>query len=606
MPLVRPFRLIASSVALMALSMFIFLALTNTAVTTPRIAEAGGYSPWLYLDCSVKEVSEGDEFRHVVRTKYDTNAFSKPMSVYWYTDPGTADDSDYERLYAEGQVSNGSQSRSGKMGRTFFTREDTYPELDETYTVRFNNTVDYGTDGSCPMTILDDDGVGIYDLEIRSVPFELPAAHQGEGPRVAYTTGDVILITARFNHPVTTVNPKTGERANYTGLFLKVGENRRFARLVRGDGTDTLIFGYTVLPGDVDHDGVSVESGGAVTGLNYHESTRDSGLWAVNYWDGRLNRLFHGLDDDPAHPVVQVDIGEPTVTPPVDPPTEGEIPPVDEWVAKSVSVDPNLVIRVDGELTEEDGGRDWYSFEAVVGEDYIVELTNKMNLREDPDGFHISYVPGHLADPSILEIVDVYGTQVLGERDGGGFTANFARAFFTPESDGTYYVAVGAGREHRAGLGFYTVSVRRDDHPNDYRTRPGAVLVPGGSVMASIDSDVPNDHPGLNPWDWREVKNTARPVFGIESLDDLDVFRLVISAEGTYRVSVSNGPETVGVWAVFDRLGNTVLGSEARPESTFDVHLKPGNYSVAVGTSYESEGNTGDYEVSFEEVTDSG
>ena len=185
-PRTRPFRLFVLSMGLVALLAYIVMPLGNTGITRPRIAEAGGYEPWLYLDCVVQRVAEGDDFRLVVRTKYDTNAFSKPMSVYWYTDPGTADESDYERLYAEGQVSNGYQSRTGKMGRTFRTAGDEFPELDETYTVRFNNSVDYGTDGQCEMTIEDDDGVGIYDLECRSVPREFPSEHQGEGPRVAY------------------------------------------------------------------------------------------------------------------------------------------------------------------------------------------------------------------------------------------------------------------------------------------------------------------------------------------------------------------------------------------------------------------------------------
>ena len=591
MVLAHPVRLFASGTALAALVMFIVVSLAQTVVTPPRIAEASGYEPWLYLDCVVKEVPEGDDFRLVVRTKYDTNAFSKPMSVYWYTDARTADESDYERLHAEGQVSNGSQSRSGKMGRTFFTREDVYPETDESYIVRFNNSVDHGTDGECEMTIKDDDGVGIYDLELRSVPGEVPSARPGEGPRVGYTTGDVILITARFNHPVTAVNPATGVRADYAGLYLQVGENRRVAKVVRGDGTDTLIFGYTVQPDDIDLDGVSVESGSADTGLFYNEETKNSGLWPLNWDNGQLNRKFHGIDDDPEHPVVQIVV---------------EAPPPGEWAVKSVSVDPNRLARVDGELTEADEGRDWYSFEAEGGEEYIVELTNKMDLRMGPEGLHTSYVPGHLVDPSILEIVGENGVTVVGEHDGGGFTGNFARAFFTPDVDGTYYVAVGAGKEARAGLGFYTVSIRRDDHPDDFRTKTGVALWPGVSGTGHIDSDVPNDHPGLNSWDWWEVRGTAHPVFGLESLDDVDVFKLLIPVGGTYRVTVSNGPESVGIWAIFDSSGNTEFHVETGPVATVDHHLQPGDYSVAVGTSYESEGNTGTYEVSIDAVTDSG
>ena len=380
--------------------------------------------------------------------------------------------------------------------------------------------------------------------------------------------------------------------------------------MVRGDGTDTLIFAYTVQSDDVDLDGISVEIGSDTSGLYCNEETNNSGLWPVNSGNGSLNRVFHGLGDDPGHPVVQVDPGDTTVTPPTEPPTEltppADLPP-GEWVGRSESIEPNLLGQLDGELTEEDEGRDWYSFQAVAGEEYIVELTNKMDIHQDPvTGFHIAYVPGHLVDPSILEIVDEDGVTVLGEQDGGGFTGNFARAFFTPGEDGMYYIAVGAGKEYREGLGFYTLSVRRDDQPDDYRTRPGVALWPGVSGTARIDSDVPPNHPGLNPWDWWEVNDSAVPLYGLQSPDDRDVFKLVIPNEGTYRVSVSNGPDTVGIWAIFDDLGNGLFQVDSRPAVTVDQHLEPGNYAVAVGTSYESEGNTGTYEISLDEVTDSG
>ena len=89
-----------------------------------------------------------------------------------------------------------------------------------------------------------------------------------------------------------------------------------------------------------------------------------------------------------------------------------------------------------------------------------------------------------------------------GEHDQGGFLGNFARAFFTPEEDGTYYIAVGAGAEYRGGTGFYTLSVRVDDHPDDYGANPGVVIRPGESIAAVMDSDVSPDDPGLNRWDW--------------------------------------------------------------------------------------------------------
>lgn len=83
---------------------------------------------------------------------------------------------------------------------------------------------------------------------------------------------------------------------------------------------------------------------------------------------------------------------------------------------------------VDGELTAEDGGRDWYSFEAMGGASYIIELKNTMVFTEitgDGRGGNPSYVPGHLGVVS-RQVVDDQKMQVLGEHDYGGFTANFA------------------------------------------------------------------------------------------------------------------------------------------------------------------------------------
>ena len=143
------------------------------------------------------------------------------MRVFWYTDPGAADESDYERLYAERQSSNGSQSKHGRMGCDFHTRDDDYPEADETFTVRFDNSEDHGHDGKCEITIIDNDGVGIYELEITCIPQPVPDSW-GHQPKVGYLAGDAIDITAYFTGDVATVNPDIGEQADYAGIYLLV------------------------------------------------------------------------------------------------------------------------------------------------------------------------------------------------------------------------------------------------------------------------------------------------------------------------------------------------------------------------------------------------
>ena len=301
-----------------------------------------GNEPWLKIKCVETLVEEGEDFRLEVRKKHDSDWPHPTMRVFWYTDAITADETDYEHLYAERQSSNGSQSESGVMGRNFHTLDDQYPEIDETFKVQFNNSVDYGSDGECIITIADDDGVGIYDLAITSEPREITTA---SGDTVeAYGAGDVIEITAHFTGTVTTLNPDTGEHADHAGLYIQVGENRRVAKLLRGDGSDMLVFGYTVTEDDLDADGISVEGGGAGTGMYYNENNRDGGLWAVRARGGRLNRLFHGLDDDRDHKVVSVPSEDEDETQP-DPPApiiSTPTPEPEEWVRSAKSIDSGV------------------------------------------------------------------------------------------------------------------------------------------------------------------------------------------------------------------------------------------------------------------------
>ena len=569
--------------ALVALAGVVAFAVAfGTLIPPPSTAHAESSEPWLYMECIDGPVVEGDDFRLVVRKKYkDHTAPYKKMRVFWYTQAGTADSTDYEYMYAVRQASNGYQSRVGKMGRDFHTLEDIYPEIEESYVVKFNNSNDNGTDDHCTIKIKDDDGVGIFDLEFRSIPREFSLDDVGNETTTGYTTGDRILINAKFTHPVTTKNPETGEQTDYAGLYLQIGENRRLANVVWGDGTDNIVFGYTVQIDDVDADGISVEEGTENTGFYFNKEAGDYGLWPVNPDDGDLNYCFHGLDDDPDHPVVQADVEEPVVIPPVEEPSIVE-PSLPEWAESAENIEPNRLGKIDGELTAEDEGRDWYAFEAVAGEYYFIELVSAMDLAGPGPGeiFSIQYVDNHLVDPSILEIVNEQGEQVLGEHDQGGFIYNWARAHFVPEEGGTYYIAVGSGAQARDYLGFYTLSVRADDFADDYKTVRDVVLRPGESVTGSIDSDVSPDDPGLNPWDWWETgEGYAQPLRGLESLDDRDFVRFEVAEEGTYALLVTDAPDQVGIWATWFGNGYPKFEAELEPVPSLIEHYDAGTYS---------------------------
>ncbi len=571
---------------------------------------AVGNEPWLEMNCLETVVEEGNDFRLQVDKKYDSEWPHKTMKVWWYTHPITADETDYERLHQERQLSNGYQSRHGRMGRTFHTLEDDYPEIDETFRVEFLNGVSKGHDGVCVITITDDDGVGIHDLEITSAPHQLTDA-QGQ-QQVGYAVGDVIEITAHFTGDVTTVNPETGEPSDYAGIHLFVGNNRRLASFLRSYGSDALVFGYTVRPEDADADGISIEKGGlpligltpkAATGFHYDRQHRDIGIWPASSNHDTINPLYHGRDDDPAHRVFQIE--NETEEPGVDPPTDTDIPPVPEpeppvWVENSEVIENGAFHIEHGELTEVDGGRDWFSFTGFGGVDYIIEVESRVRYLESGSTL---YVDNHLKDPSVLEIIDHQGNQVMGEQDQGGFTGNWARAYFKPETDGAYYIAVGSGREDRGGFGHYTISVRQDDHADDWRTKPDLTLRPNQSITARINSDVAPDDANPNAWSWAETGGgNAAPRWGIVSADDKDVFRLDIPEAGEYFIGVLEGPPEVGLWAFFEQGGNGGHLSSESPVRSVTRHFEPGIHYVAVGTPYRSVGNTGPYTLRLADV----
>ena len=75
----------------------------------------------------------------------------------------------------------------------------------------------------------------------------------------AYRANQVIELTMRFNTDVVVEEPV------HAGLYI--GEALRQAPYLRGSGSDTLVFAYTVRPGDMDSQGVMVAAGSRSTGL---------------------------------------------------------------------------------------------------------------------------------------------------------------------------------------------------------------------------------------------------------------------------------------------------------------------------------------------------
>ncbi len=257
-------------------------------------SETSEYEQYLRLECPASEVTEGDDFTLQVSRGEDSTSPSSTLKGYWYTAPITADQSDFDSLNREEQVSDADQTEAGTMVRTFQTKEDKYSELDETFKVRFENARGDGEGGECIVTIKDDERVGIYDLEVISQP-------SGGSENDTYVPGDVIEIAAYFTRAVTRVNPDTGNSADDTGIMIRLGNGLRHASMLRGDGTDTVVFGYSVQRGDEDSNGISIVNGtpkSDVSGLYF--SMGNAGLWAADSAETeKVNRWYHGMNSIP-------------------------------------------------------------------------------------------------------------------------------------------------------------------------------------------------------------------------------------------------------------------------------------------------------------------
>ena len=113
----------------------------------------------LDLDCKSAEIIEGGTLDVKVKGHWDGN-----LHVWWYTSDGTAiAGSDYPELVG---VKQGSRKSGDTMIRTIETLDSLYPELNETFNLRFSRQDNQSDDTSCLLTIKDDDKGGPGDGHI--------------------------------------------------------------------------------------------------------------------------------------------------------------------------------------------------------------------------------------------------------------------------------------------------------------------------------------------------------------------------------------------------------------------------------------------------------
>ncbi len=187
-------------------------------------------------------------------------------------------------------------------------------------------------------------------------------------------------------------------------------------------------------------------------------------------------------------------------------------------------------VAVGGSATgevETAGDRDWFAVTLEAGRTYRIDLEGSRSGA------------GTLSNPYLRGVHDADGNLISGTPSDDGGVGRNSRATFTPEEDGTYYIAAGA---YRSGSGTYTVSVADvtvgppDDFTADTGTT-GAVAV-GGSAAGEV-----------------------------EVAGDRDWFAVALEAGKTYRIDLEGWATRRGtlsdtyVRGVYDAEGNLISGT---------------------------------------------
>ena len=119
--------------------------------------------------------------------------------------------------------------------------------------------------------------------------------------------------------------------------------------------------------------------------------------------------------------------------------------------------------------------RDWFAVELVAGGEY------RFDLKGSPTG------DGTLFDPDLRGIYNNKGRFIRGTTDDDGGTGFNSRETFTPDQDGTYYVAAGGhGREQ----GTYTLSVTLVDAPPSVEEPAITIEVADAEATETLDAQI--------------------------------------------------------------------------------------------------------------------
>ena len=218
------------------------------------------------------------------------------------------------------------------------------------------------------------------------------------------------------------------------------------------------------------------------------------------------------------------------------------------------TVDTTGTVEVGGSATGElqyETDRDWFAVELTAGETYKVELLGGRGKG------------GTLQDPYIRGIHDSDGRLISGTTDYASGPHSDSQVYFTPDEDGTYYIAAGNFMSgiRDEDVGTYTLQVSIDDFRDDTDTT-GTVEV-GGSVTGEIEAQGDED--------WFAVTLEAGKTYQIDmegsetdggTLENPFLYTMRDANGDVLRIVHDNGSWSQNVWtrAIGSTLNVVVVG----------------------------------------------
>ena len=245
------------------------------------------------MGCHTTEVVEGDSV-DVFLIRVTNHQHGVTFGKYWYIDEGTAVPDDYVHQNTGAIWGNDSERLANRAKHTFQAREDNLVEGNDTFTALegpTDNTLDPNDperDEKCEIIIIDDDP-NITEVEVTS----------SRCRDDTYGVGETIEISATFSASV--------EVNGNPALGLWVG-TWKGASYLRGSGSNTLVFGYTVKSDDRDDNGVSMDGGYQDRNGTWHNFVNHTAVTApgsVGLDGGPVTayRVYRGLGHQLGHKV---------------------------------------------------------------------------------------------------------------------------------------------------------------------------------------------------------------------------------------------------------------------------------------------------------------